>query len=248
MDLARGEIVVFVDGDDWVIPHNLKEAVGRLAASSHDFLVTDCSEYWNDSGRYTKYPEAEHWGALAAQPGLEARRMTLLKMAPFPWRKIYRREFLNAQDIRFPVGDYMFEDNPFHWETTVKARSFGFLQKVTHVHRMARAGQTVGERGVKYIRIFEHYDTIRTMLERTGQLGAKEAQLAQWLIKHVVWAAERVPPGFLNEVFEKAKMRLRPLRPDTFWHAVAVSGFNARDVRRLAAVYLDERFEFLREF
>lgn len=245
---AKGDIIVFVDGDDWVIPSTLKRAVSFLENSDHDFILTDCSEYWNDTGKYNKYPEANDWRRLEANSGIEAQRTILLNMAPFPWRKIYRRSFLSEKKIKFPIGDFMFEDNPFHWETSVKARSFGILREVTHIHRMGRAGQTVGNVGASNLRIFQHFDIIREMLEKTGQQKNQQLQLLRWLIKHLLWVSERVAPTFLNEVFEKSRRRLSQFDADLFWHGVVESGLSSRDMRRVAAVYLDSRFEFFREF
>ena len=126
MDIATGEFLVFVDGDDWVIPHNLCEAIDLLESSRADFVVCDCQEYWNNNGRYSHYPEHAQWAKLAITSQLNSQRNILLHMAPFPWRKIYRRSFLEQNNIRFPVGNFFFEDNPFHWNTTVQAESFVF--------------------------------------------------------------------------------------------------------------------------
>ncbi len=81
---ATGDVVVFIDGDDWVLPNALKRAVELLNESDHDFILTDCSEYWNGSGKYNKYPESQFWDQLMATADIEERRSILLSMAPFP--------------------------------------------------------------------------------------------------------------------------------------------------------------------
>ena len=248
LDVATGDVIIFIDGDDWVIPHNLKKAVDQHLAGKTDFTVCGCLEYWNDNGGYSQYPEAQYWDGLPSQTTLAERRDTLLRMAPFPWRKIYRRDFLERHGIRFPVGDFFFEDNPFHWETTVKAQAFDFFEPPTHVHRMARSGQTVSPKGTKYIKIFDHAQIIRDKLKQDGALEANQHIYTDWLLKHIIWCSAHVPSGFLNEVFERAKPHVTNLGPDVFWHSAAVSNFNASDMRKLAAIYLDERFEFFREF
>ncbi len=248
LDVATGDTVIFLDGDDWAIPHNLKAAVDQHLAAGTDFTVCNCLEYWNDSGKYTQYPEGHHWETLRGQTTLQVRRDTLLRMAPLPWRKIYRRDFLEAHRIRFPIGDFFFEDNPFHWETTVKAASFDFFDEPTHVHRMARAGQTVAQKGVKFIKIFDHATIIRENLKADGVFEANRGLYLEWLFKHVIWCSDHVPAGFLNEVFERSKQQICPLAPGVFWHALAVSTYGPSGVRKLASIYLDERFEFLREF
>ncbi len=248
MDVATGEVVIFVDGDDWVIPHALREAVDQHLQTKPDFTVCNCLEYWNDTGRYAQYPEGHHWLELPKQHDPEARRKILLQMAPFPWRKIYQRGFLETHHIRFPVGDFFFEDNPFHWETTLKAEKFLFYAQPTHVHRMARATQTVTGIGAKSLKIFDHADTIRKTLKAEGSYETHEAVYLDWLLRHVIWCCAQLPAGFLNEAFELARSHLTELPAYSFWHALAVSGFNASDVRKVMAIYLNERFEFMREF
>lgn len=245
LDLAKGDLIVFVDGDDWVLPRGLARAVTRLIETGDDMLVTDCQEYWNTTADYTFYPEGLQWAALTHAFDIEARREILFRMAPFPWRKIYRRDFLERHRIRFPVGDYMFEDNPFHWEVTLKAERFSFLREVTHVHRMDRPGQSVTNAGARSIAIFPHYDTIRGMLIREGRLDAMQPILARWLLRHIVWCADRVPPGYLNRVFDLALPRLKALEPDLVWAILPEMHVDARDVRRLTAAMLGDRMGFL---
>ena len=151
-------------------------------------------------------------------------------------------------EIKFPVGDFMFEDNPFHWETSVKARSFGTLREVTHIYRMGRTGQTIASVGIGNLKIFQHFDIIRDMLAKSGQQVKLELQLLRWLIKHVLWLSERVPPAFLNEVFEKSRPSLSQFNAGLFWYGVVGCGLSARDMRRVAAIYLNARFDFFREF
>lgn len=248
LDVATGDLVIFIDGDDWVIPANLRDAVELQLTRNPDFTVCNCLEYWNDSGEYTEYPEAVYWEKLPTLKTIDEKRNTLLRMAPFPWRKIYKRSFLDQNNIRFPVGDFFFEDNPFHWSTSVCATSFEFYDKPTHVHRMARVGQTVNAKGNKYLKIFEHATIIRDQLAASGVYKSYELLYVDWVLRHIIWCGAFVPAGFLNEVFERARSHTSELSPDLFWHALAISGFEVSDVRKLAAIYLDERFEFLKEF
>lgn len=248
MDAATGDVVLFVDGDDWIIPHATRKAVSKLMNSSDDFIVTDCQEYGNKSGNYVYYPEAQHWNNLPFAKTLEEKRNLLLYMAPFPWRKIYRRSFLEDLNIRFPIGDFFFEDNPFHWSTVSLARSFSFLKEVTHIHRTEREGQTIGAKGVKFLKIFDHAWIIRSQLEKSGVFNKHSRSYANWLLRHIIWCSANVPAGYLNEVFERARPLLQKFSADIFWDGVAHSGFSASDVRKVAAIYLNQRFEFFREF
>lgn len=248
LDRASGDVVIFIDGDDWVLPHALHRAVERHLAEAPDVTVCGCKEYWNDSGAYTRYPEAHVWDALPEARSLAARREAVLRLAPFPWRKIYSRDFLERHRIRFPVGDFFYEDNPFHWDTTLRAERFAFFPPVTHVHRMARAGQTVSDMGLKPLKIFEHAETIRGHLAATGQDAALRARYLHWLIEHVLWCCRYVPAHGLNQVFDQARADLAELPEDEFWTRLGEQPRSPAEVRRLTAIYLGDRLGFLREF
>jgi len=245
LDRATGEIVIFVDGDDWVYPHTLRQAVDRLHTTQADFVVCGCQEYWNNTGRITNYEEWRHWDTAERAADLETRRDALLQMAPFPWRKIYRRDFLNRKDIRFPIGDYFFEDNPFHWETTVRADRFSFFRPVTHVHRMARQGQTVTRMGRRPLQIFEHARTIRRMLVAQNLMQRHEERYFNWLTDHVLWCCRHVSPEGLNLLFDAAGQAIRPLSDASYWEILSHKSRSMSEVQQLTALRLGDRLGFL---
>lgn len=248
LDRASGEVVIFVDGDDWVLPHRLGAAVAQHLATAPDVTVCGCKEYWNDSGAYSRYPEAHVWDALPKATTLTARRETVLRMAPFPWRKIYSRDFLDRHRLRFPVGDFFYEDNPFHWDSTIRAERFGFFSPVTHVHRMARTGQTVAAMGLKPLKIFDHAETIRAQLDAAGQAESLRGGFFQWLVDHVLWCCRHVPPHGLNQVFDRARAALDDVTEEEFWTRLGEQPRGIGEIRRLSAIYLGDRMGFLREF
>lgn len=248
LDHATGDVVVFVDGDDWVLPANLRAAVDLQLTAGFDFTVCGCKEYWNDSGNYTFYPEAAVWDELPGLTDLEDRRDAVLRMAPFPWRKIYSRAFLERHAIRFPVGDFFYEDNPFHWRTTLSAESFGFFTSTTHVHRMGRAGQSVTAMGLKPLKIFEHAETIRSQLASSRPSDILRERYFQWLVDHVLWCCRHVPPHGVNQIFDRTRPFLDDFPEDEFWRRLSGPERSITDIRRISAVYLGDRLSFLGEF
>jgi len=220
LDHAVGDLVVFIDGDDWVLPEPTANAIRVLRDSGDDMLVTDSAEYWNDTGLYTTWPEADWWEALEASPDENARRAAVLHMAPFPWRKIYRRAFLDTAAIRFPEGDFFFEDNPFHWEAVIKAQRWGWLRQITHIHRRARPGQSLERSDSGYLRIFDHFDTIQALLVATRTEPRHRPDLLDWLIHHIVWVAGRLAPKDWPALFQMVCDRLAALPRDQLWEAL----------------------------
>jgi len=247
LDRARGDIVIFVDGDDWVLPDNLNAAIDRHLETMPDMTVCGCKEYWNNNGAYSHYPEAQVWAQIGERTTLTARREAVLMMAPFPWRKIYSRAFLERHRIRFPVGDFFYEDNPFHWNTTLRAERIGFFRADTHVHRMARAGQSVTEMGLKPLKIFDHAETIRACLVELEQGEALRERYFQWLIDHILWCGRHVPPWGQNRVFEKARSLLEDFDEAQFWTFLERHPREIGEIRKAVAIHLDDRMGYLRE-
>lgn len=245
LDRATGEVIIFVDGDDWVVPHALKQGVERLIETDTDFVVCGCKEFWNGTGQYTYYPETYLWGQVKRETNLERRRALLLQMAPFPWRKIYRRRFLERHKIRFPVGDYFFEDNPFHWEISLRAEKFLFFEPVTHVHRMARQGQTVTSMGQKPLQIFEHAKTIREMIRRVRTCATLEVQYQNWLIKHILWCARHLSPSALNVLYDMARLAIADVPDEDYYAVIASQDLQRFEVVQLTAIRIGDRLGFL---
>ncbi|KAL3784647.1 hypothetical protein ACHAW5_003837 [Stephanodiscus triporus] len=66
----------------------------------------------------------------------------VLRISPVPWRKLYRRSFIERFGLRFPEGDYFFEDNAFHWKTVFYARRITKVDRILFHHMRNREGQT----------------------------------------------------------------------------------------------------------
>jgi glycosyltransferase involved in cell wall biosynthesis len=62
----------------------------------------------------------------------------VLRLSPVPWRKLYRRSFIEVFRLRFPEGDYFFEDNSFHWTTAFYANRISKVDRVLFHHMRNR--------------------------------------------------------------------------------------------------------------
>lgn len=101
---ASGDVVVFVDGDDWVLPHNLTGAVQKLLGSRADFTVCGCKEYWNDTGAYTFYPEAHLWGQVGDATDWKNGVSCCCRWPPFPGARFTGAAFWNVTASAFRWG------------------------------------------------------------------------------------------------------------------------------------------------
>jgi glycosyltransferase involved in cell wall biosynthesis len=120
LDIAQGEYIGFVDGDDWIDLNFFEELYN--AAQKYDADMSCCSIV-------RKYPSSKTRTKLAiTEEKLYSSTLEKFKFAEIPrkcyvYNKIYRRSKLLQNEIRFPEG-MSFEDIAF------SIRAIYFLEKL----------------------------------------------------------------------------------------------------------------------
>ena len=215
---ATRDTIFFVDGDDWIQPEGFQRARAHWAMHPTDILFTNYLEY-DQQGDATRHPaDAQRWAPLTNGLPLDESRRLGLELIAVPWRKFYRRDFLLRNNLRFPEGDFFFEDNPFHWAVCLAAGSIGFVNAVTCFHRINRPGQTMASTGIELTAFFTHFDTILNGLsrkDRDGILGA-----CRWLLNNMMWHVERLAAGARHPYAQAASRALQRI-PKDLWPSVA---------------------------
>lgn len=204
LERATGDWVGFVDGDDFVEPDMFERLVDAASRAGADLAMCKYLEVDDSSGYRNEPADAHRWAALdRSSYDLDpTARHQFLRFIAVPWRKLYRRSFLEEEAIRFPVGDYFYEDNPFHWFAITTAKSIAVVPAVLAYHRVARAGQTMGTADERLFRIFQHHDTIHGWLEDRGVLEVYQVALLTWVISQLEWISRRTPESLRDRLYD----------------------------------------------
>ncbi|SDJ70865.1 glycosyltransferase family 2 protein [Aliiruegeria lutimaris] len=205
IEQARGAYIGFADGDDRYEPEMFAKLLA--AAEAHDADLAMCSYLnWDAvTGQTAMPPDEERWNELAPLSVLEldaTGRHRLLPLNAVPWRKIYRASLLKEQGLRFPVGDFFFEDNPFHWFNTLSANRVAFVDERLCRHRVNRIGQTTATVDSKLLKMFRHHGIIKRWLEENGQDAEFSGDLLSWASRQLSWIGRKCPPELRQELFE----------------------------------------------
>jgi CDP-glycerol glycerophosphotransferase len=121
---ARGEYLVFLDGDDTVEPDAYRAAVESLTCTGSDFAVLPYRRWVKGRIR-----PAAPWIRAAHR---HARTRLTLAQAPWvlvhavAWDKVYRRSFWERCGVTFPDGLF-YEDQAVSMSVFAKAASFDVL-------------------------------------------------------------------------------------------------------------------------
>jgi len=218
MDHAECDTLFFVDGDDYMIPEGFREARRAYEARPTDISIANYLEYDHRNHSTQRPADASKWSRLSRPMDIEATRLAALDLIAVPWRKFYRAAFLRRHRIRFPEGDFFFEDNPFHWQVCLQAESIGFSREIVCHHRVNRPGQTMESTGVELMAFFTHYRTITSAIPR--RRSDLRLQATRWLVSNMSWQVPRLRPAAFHPYAMGAKETLQQIR-DAEWLALS---------------------------
>jgi CDP-glycerol glycerophosphotransferase (TagB/SpsB family) len=219
---ARGDYLIFLDGDDTLTPDALRTVADRLKeASEPDVLVYDHARTdW--SGAAVRNQLAHQLTEVGPVPFRLDDRPGLLTALPVVWNKAYRREFVEREGFTFPPGS--FEDTPWTYPVLMSAETIATLDRVCVHHRRRRLGNipgtngtsgTLGTSGVRHFDIFEQYDRVFAYLDSHPELAHWRPVLFRRMVDHlsaVFVRRDRLPRGSRADFLRKSRAHYRRYR------------------------------------
>lgn len=135
LKIASGDYLMFLDGDDFYCPDALKAAYGEITGHSADISIYQIIKYdggfsHNDWFGLTNF--TQDFENTTFKP--EDCKDFLFDISVSAAQKIFRREFIENIDARFPEGIY-FEDMPFFFYTFLKAERISIIKKQLYARR-----------------------------------------------------------------------------------------------------------------
>jgi glycosyltransferase involved in cell wall biosynthesis len=119
VDAARAPVVTFLDGDDWIEPGYLDEAVDRFERYGADVMRVDHTRVTGTLREVVRNPiGVRNVPVLARDHVLPVHRRTIVDL-PTAWGGFYRREFLLEHDLRFDESLLTAEDRDWWWRVVL---------------------------------------------------------------------------------------------------------------------------------
>lgn len=138
LKVSRGEYIAFIDSDDW-IEQNMLEKLHKLGEKYNSEVVACNFKSFNDIyNTFNKYPidEGEYVGKSVIKEKILSKVISGKLKTPV-WDKIYKKEFLQNNNIKFDEKITRFEDWYFIIEVYEKVHNLYYLDKNMYNYRIA---------------------------------------------------------------------------------------------------------------
>lgn len=132
---AKGKYICFIDGDDAVSPHLVKKTVACGEKTKADMIFYDFESIEEDTGRRDLY----HYDLPEGQAFSVTNHPEILIKSPSACCCLYRREFWERSEIRYPKGRH-YEDLATTPRLLLKAERIAYVGDVPLYYYMLRRG------------------------------------------------------------------------------------------------------------
>ena len=140
MKVATGQILIFLDSDDY------------LSTNACERVWLEYLEYFSDiitfgTAIFPRYPKAEEWYYWRLSVDFTRYNKFTPSVLfsnrnsfPFVWRQAYKKEFLDKYDLKFDESVKYGEDTVFQFEAFPHASRFSYLSDELYHYRWGRKG------------------------------------------------------------------------------------------------------------
>lgn len=182
MTYATGEYLYLMDSDDIIKDNALELTYKKAKETDVDFVIFKAINYDNQKGEYYEtqsYSMKEIHRRTQDKVFRYDDVMDLIFiMSVTPWSKLYKRQFIEDNNILFPEG-LIFDDNVFFWDVLFSADKMIFLDEFLFTRRFYKTSSTnngdlrfldsieinnlIWDRFIKYGHFEEHKNTLYNM-------------------------------------------------------------------------------------
>ncbi|MFD0697769.1 FkbM family methyltransferase [Paenibacillus sp. GCM10027628] len=176
LDIATGKYVMFIDSDDMVKEHFISQLCIVMENTNYDFAMCDVQyidskNHWLYTDNHIIFREDLN-KSLTPKIDLDSLHYYDISIEdlsivtylwPSAWNKIYRREIIENNNLRFPVGLY-YEDHEFYYSYFFKCKNIAYIPMKNYEYRSNRTGQITNTINNKIFDVFPVLDNIKKLL------------------------------------------------------------------------------------
>ncbi|MQY15628.1 hypothetical protein SRB5_58140 [Streptomyces sp. RB5] len=231
VDRARGDYLLFLDGDDTYRPGSLRALADRLAETGDpDLLMFDhVRSHWD--GRLESSSTPRILGPIGREVVNPAEHPEFFHHFAIVCNRAFRRDFYLKHDFRFTDGYY--EDALMVYKVLLCAGTAAYCDHVVLDYRQRRLGNMMQTGDRRQFAIFDQYQLLFDFLDERPEQEALRPLLFQRMISHFLHSLARrarIPLRLRRAYLRRASQQYRKLRPAGFTPPPGVLGLKFRAV------------------
>ncbi len=207
LGIASGEYIGFVDADDWVELDMFEKMYNRAELSDSDIVM--CRSFLFDDREQRIYTDdyydlkpLEKFKDRCFPP--EETKDEILDINVVIWNKIYKKEFLFRNNLKFADG-YIYEDLAFFFETYLKAEKIGIVWEKLYYYRRGREYSTMLNYDKKVYDRIPMVERSYNALKQSGFYNEKKTDIIGWIIDDIFHRYTLLEAGYYEEYYNKMK-------------------------------------------
>ena len=192
LDAARGKYIGIVESDDWIDPDMYETLVTIAEKNDLDVVKSDYFIYTTTGGDKS-IKKNELRGQKCHKVFLPRKNIGVFFVTPSIWSAIYKREFLNKNQIRFvesPGASY--QDTAFNFKVWFMADRAMLLDKAFLHYRCDNMNASVKSTGKVFCVADEWHDAENYLRERGLLTQNAEKLLARIKFNSYTWNLDRL--------------------------------------------------------
>jgi len=244
ISLSRGDYLLFVDSDDWLVAGALDKLASFIDSRQPDLVFFDYARVYPRVGMIAS-PYFDLFENAALAQSEEERKTLLLGFPPMAWFKLYRRAFIADSGIEFGVGFY--EDISWTYPLTLLAERIEVIPDVLYCYRQ-REGSILKSKGDRHLDLIAEYSKVLGY-GRNLESGRYENQIISKMVAHfelmLFEFSRRLDWTSLRLFFDHAHSQLSSLELAARQHALDSAPSKA-SVRRRQSILEGNFSEYLK--
>lgn len=198
LDIARGEYIGILESDDFLDTDALQTMYDAAQANDAEVVKCDFFFYWSQPNE-----RDERFGFVSADTAglVDPYEFTdVFYLKPSIWSAIYRRDFLEANSIRFletPGASY--QDASFNFKVWASAHQVVLLDAAFLHYRQDNEASSVNSPGKVYCVCDEYDEMLRYLADRPDAKAILDPVIVKMRYDSYMWNYERLTEDLQRE-------------------------------------------------
>ena len=215
LEMARGKYVGILESDDFMAPDALEKLVAAAECFDADFAKANFDLYWSKPEERREFMEL--FAAMECDmPVHPSDSVDVFSLKPSIWSAVYRRDFLDRNDIRFlSTPGAAFQDTSFTFKVFALADTAVYLHDSVLSYRQDNEGSSINSPNKVHCVNDEYAEIHRWIVEDYAKTHEPQdvAKLLRFadIVKYdsYMWSYTRLNPTFHAEFLERMSQEFR---------------------------------------